>query len=124
MDKTQIIEQLGFLLPEGTVLTTPRGSDSVIMPYIDNTLRHSKKGNSANRISFDDFFNTYGHFKPGIVTSNDLKDFLPDTFKSKPGLKGHDCNCAVFFIALNRLKLASEILTKGTAGNPYKVEIY
>jgi hypothetical protein len=124
VNKAQIIEQLQLQLPKGTVLSTPRGSKSTIMPYQNNALSHSKKGNSPYHISFDDFFNTYAHFKSGTVSSIDLQDFMPDTFKSGSGFKGHGCNCAVFFIALNCLDLASVILTKGTAGHPYKVEIY
>jgi hypothetical protein len=116
--KTQIQDSI----PPGTTFENPGGGVSTIMSYADEKLSYVR-GDSTIYIAFRDLFDAYSNYKGQKVSSTELKRFAPSVFDSEARPSGHSCNCTLFLMILQKLKLAGDIGGNGVRGNPFFVEI-
>jgi len=118
MEYQQFYDQLLISLPIGTILNNPGGGTTKISSYTKDNLAYVR-GKSKIRVSIHDLYSAYSRFNGQVVTSTELRAYLPRVFDSK--VNGHSCNCTVLFMALKQMGLTGSIKGTGKRGDPFKV---
>lgn len=122
MDCNKFAKLIRDVFPIGSRFENPGGGTSLITSFTPGKVAY-KRGNSTIYVAFEDLYSAYSHFKGSVVTSTDLKTFLPSVFDSAARPAGHSCNCTFLFEVLERVGLADELSGRGVRGDPFKVEI-
>ncbi len=122
MDFEEFKTQIQNSIPLGTAFENPGGGVSTIKSYTDEKLSYVR-GNSTIYVAFRDLFDAYSNYKGQKVSSTQLKEFAPSVFDPKAKPSGHSCNCTLFFMILQNLKLTGDIGGNGVRGDPFFVDI-
>ncbi|WP_228351015.1 hypothetical protein [Limnobaculum allomyrinae] len=117
------ISDIKSKFPVNTVMKNPKKGTSTIINYNDKKITYVR-GKSKMMVSFSDLYETYSHFRGMSVSSSDLRKFKPSVFNSNARPAGHSCNCTFLFLILENMNMSTNIVGKGTCGNPYSVTIY
>lgn len=120
MEYETFVNRMKASLPAGTVMENPGGGTSAIA-WIDDDRLCYVRGNARFYVRFRDLHGAYERFAGKDVTTTRLKAFAPEVFDS--ARRGHNCNCTVLFLALQRIGLAGEIWGKGRRGAPFGVTL-
>lgn len=99
----------------------PGGGTSRVIDITSSDFIVYQRKASKIRVNIIELYKVYTYYKGKNVSSSDLKSFKPNIFSTKEN--GHDCNCSLIFLILNKIGLASEILGRGKRGDPFYVFI-
>jgi hypothetical protein len=120
MDLVSFNRRMQGALPAGTVIDNPGRGTTTVMWINDDRLCY-QRGRGRFYVSVRDLHAAYMQFLGGEVTTSALKLYAPEVFDS--GAKGHNCNCTVLFMALQRMGLAGPIIGRGRKGDPFATMI-
>lgn len=121
MNTDELIEKILSSVQVGMVFQNPRRGTSEIVKISAEMIVY-KRGKSRFYLRLDDIADVYAQFSGKKCTTNDLKDYNPQVFRS--GGKGHGCHTTFIFMLLDYLGLTKHgICGRGVAGDPFYVEI-
>ncbi|MDP2857146.1 MAG: hypothetical protein Q8P50_04115 [Bacillota bacterium] len=120
MDILSFTRKMHHALPPGTVMNNPAGGTTTV-EWIDNERLCYRRGRALFYVSLQELHSAYLHFRGGQTTTTALREFAPEVFDSSA--KGHNCNCTVLFMALERMGLAGPISGRGRRGDPFAVRV-
>jgi hypothetical protein len=121
MLRAELIRSIQDKVKVGMVFDNPgRGTSQIVS--ISNERIVYKRGKSRFYLMLQDFATVYEKFEGSKCTTNNIKGFNPEVFRS--GGKGHGCHCTFIFIILDYLQLLKNgICGNGVVGDPFYVEI-
>ena len=102
----------------GDVFDNPGDGTSVVLSITETNFRY-QRGKSPISVGIHGLFDAYAHFSGRKVLSSDLKKYAPAVFDSNARPAGHNCNCTMLFMILERLGLAGEIEGTGKKGDSF-----
>lgn len=118
MTLEEFVGRMRAALPDGTEMCNPGGGTTTVLDCDDARLCY-RRGRSRFCVALAALHEAYLHHAGMTVTTTDLKTYAPQVFDSRGG--GHNCHCTVFFLALQRMGLASAFWGKGRVGAPFGV---
>lgn len=103
----------------GDMLTNPQRGFSVIVSISPDKIVY-RRGRSEISYKFSAITETYEAFKGKIVSTSDLRTFLPEVYNSQKS--GHSCNAVFFCMLMVACGLTDgPIQGKGHAFYPYYI---
>lgn len=120
MDLTTFVQRFRASLPPESILPNPGGGTSTII-WCDHERVCYRRGSSRLYINLSDLHAVYIQFAGKDITTRLLKDYAPSLFDSAHN--GHNCHCTFFFLALERMNLATGVWGRGQKGSPFGVTI-